>query len=174
MKNISKIIVLLLAAALVFGMSACGAKKEPANDANNIVPTVEEGTMGAALWNSFVEAAKSKNTAIDIAKAVASDKSIEFSYDVANVAEGDYLPGLSEEVKGFKDAACFAPMMSSIAFVSYVFELEDGADVAAFAKTLTDNANPRWNICVEADQTVVGSQGNYVFFLMCPARELID
>ena len=39
----------------------------------------------------------------------------------------------------------------------------------ADAQALTDNANPRWNICVEADQTVVGTKGDKVFFLMCPA-----
>jgi len=33
---------------------------------------------------------------------------------------------------------------------------------------LKDNANPRWNICTEAEETVVGSVDNKVFFVMCP------
>ena len=36
-------------------------------------------------------------------------------------------------------------------------------------KQLTDNCNPRWLVCVEADQVVVGAVGNQVFFLMCPS-----
>jgi len=60
------------------------------------------------------------------------------------------------------------PMMGSIAFVGYVFELEDGADVSAFINNLRSSANMRWNICVEAEEMVTGSVGNKVFFVMCP------
>ena len=82
----------------------------------------------------------------------------------------EYFPGFEEyQIKGFKSGAVFMPMMGSIAYVGYVFELEEGADVAAFVKTLTDNCNPRWQVCVTADQTVAGSVGNKVMFLMCPS-----
>ena len=64
----------------------------------------------------------------------------------------------------------FAPMIGSIPFVGYVFTLEEGADAAAFMQTLTDNADPRWNVCVEADETVVENADNMVFFVMCPAQ----
>ena len=84
------------------------------------------------------------------------------------VEEG-FLSGFENyEVKGFESGAMFAPMIGSIAYVGYVFDLADGTDVNAFAEGLTANANPRWNICVMADQTVCGSVGNTVFFLMCP------
>jgi hypothetical protein len=72
------------------------------------------------------------------------------------------------EIKGFKEGTMFAPMMSSIAFVGYIFELEDGADVDAFKTTLKDSANLRWNICVEAEELIVENEDNKVFFLMCP------
>jgi hypothetical protein len=35
-------------------------------------------------------------------------------------------------------------------------------------QTLKDNADPRWNICVEAEETVCEQVGNKVFFVMCP------
>ena len=47
-------------------------------------------------------------------------------------------------------------------------QLEDGTDGEAFMQTLKDNADMRWNICVEAEETVVGQSGNKVFFVMCP------
>ena len=72
------------------------------------------------------------------------------------------------EVTGFESAAMFAPMMGSIAFVGYVFDLADDADVEAFKKNLTDNANLRWQICVTADEMLCESIGDKVFFIMCP------
>ena len=83
--------------------------------------------------------------------------------------EDVYLSGFDNyEVTGFKSGAMFGPMMGSVAFIGYVFELEEGADVEGFMTALTENCNPRWNVCVEADQTVVGAYNNMVFFLMCP------
>ena len=72
------------------------------------------------------------------------------------------------EVKGFKEGVMFGPMMGSIAFVGYIFVLEDGADVETFKTNLKENANLRWQICVQAEELVVENEGNIVFFLMCP------
>ena len=62
----------------------------------------------------------------------------------------------------------FAPMIGTIPFVGYIFVLEEGTDVDGFKSTLETNADPRWNICTEADETIVDSVGNTVFFLMSP------
>jgi hypothetical protein len=62
----------------------------------------------------------------------------------------------------------FAPMIGSIPFVGYVFTLSDDADVESFVTLLSENADPNWNICTEADETVIESAGNKVFFVMCP------
>ncbi|MEE1075970.1 MAG: hypothetical protein UHY68_01740, partial [Acutalibacteraceae bacterium] len=61
-----------------------------------------------------------------------------------------------------------APMLTSSALVGYIFELPENADIDAFKTTLKDSANLRWNICVEAEELIVESEGNKVFFLMCP------
>ena len=72
------------------------------------------------------------------------------------------------EVTGFSSGAVFMPMMGSIPFVGYIFEVEEGTDKINFVNELTANCNPRWNVCVEADETLVGYYNNFVFFLMCP------
>ena len=82
-------------------------------------------------------------------------------------------PGLltgfgNAEITGFEEGVMFAPMIGSIPFVGYVFDLAEGTDAAAFVKTLEDNADRRWNICVEADETVVEVNGDKVFFVMSP------
>ena len=54
-------------------------------------------------------------------------------------------------------------MIGSIPFVGYVFVLEDGTDKTEFISNLKENANLRWNICVEAEEMVTGVAGNKVF-----------
>jgi len=52
-------------------------------------------------------------------------------------------------------------------FVGYIFDLADDADKEAFMTNLTEKADLRWNICTEAEQTVVEAIGDKVLFLMC-------
>ncbi len=140
-----------------------------AEEAVVIYPDVAENTWGETLWEAF-ETTMNDNpsaTAVDAAFLLSMHESIQFMSGSAEIMPG-YLAGFSTEMDGFKSGAMFGPMMGSIAFIGYVFELEEGADVEGFMTTLTDNADPRWNICVEADQTVVGAYNNMVFFLMCP------
>ena len=104
-----------------------------------------------------------------VLKFLIENSIIQFMGGAIEVEEG-YLSGFDNvEIKGFKSGAMFAPMIGSIPFVGYVFELENEADVPNFIKTLEDNANLRWNICVTADEMVSGSVGNKVFFVMAPA-----
>ena len=143
-----------------------------AEEATVIYPDVEMGSWGETLWEAF-ETTMNDNpaaTAVDAAFMVSMDESIPSE---AMFGSGEIMPGLlsgfdNYEVTGFKSGAMFGPMMGSVAFIGYVFELEEGADVEGFMTALTENCNPRWNVCVEADQTVVGAYNNMVFFLMCP------
>ena len=146
--------------------------------------TVEEGTeeetenvvtgdtVGSILAEEFhvLKAENAAITAQEMADAILANPIIQFSGAAMEVEEGLLTGFGNAEITGFNNGVMFAPMIGSIPFVGYVFELEDGADVDAFMQTLTDNANPRWNICVEADETVVENADNMVFFVMCPAQ----
>ena len=162
-----KIIALLMAVLMVASMAAC--TKTQGNDSNNESTNnsaVAGQTVGQTLLAAFK--ADSTGTAQEIADRLISNEIIQFMGGAMPIEEG-LLSGFDNtEIKGFKEGAMFAPMMSSIAFVGYVFELEDGADVEAFKTTLKDSANLRWNICVEAEELIVENEGNKVFFLMCP------
>lgn len=146
-----------------------GAEATIPAEADIIVPEVEAGTQGETLWNSFVEGmdAAPESAAVDMAFWLAMDPSLTFSASAAEVEAG-FLQGFTEEISGFQSAAIFCPMVSSQAFVGYVFELEVDADREAFIANLKNTCDPRWNVCVEAEQTVVGAYNNLVFFLMCP------
>ena len=138
-----------------------------------IAPVVDAGTLGEAQWNAFVNAigANAQATAEELANTLVTDPAIQFMGGAMPLDTAtEFFTGFDEyKITGFESAAVYMPMIGSIPFVGYVFDLAEGTDVAAFIQALTDNCNPRWNICVTAEQTVAGAIGDKVFFLMCPA-----
>ena len=184
-----KIIALLACLALLLSMAACGTKTPEVTDPNNdvtepnvevtdptdeIVETPDEpaatGTVGETLLATFK--ANSTGTAEEIANAVISDPIIQFMGMATpiNPVDFEFLSGLGEaKITEYEEGAMFGPMIGTIPFIGYIFTLAEGADVEAFKTTLKDNADLRWNICTAAEELVVESEGNTVFFLMCPA-----
>jgi len=182
-----KILALILVLSMVFGMAACAkaeapaptpelpAQSEPA-PAPEVDSTVDGGnsqdtTVGQALLQNFraqVEA-DSSLSAQTIADNLLTDPVIQF-FGATMPVEPGLLSGFGNaEISGFSEGVMFAPMIGSIAFIGYVFILEDAATADEFVSTLSENADPRWNICVEAEETVVDNVGGTVFFVMCPA-----
>ncbi len=138
------------------------AEQKPAEEK----PAETPKTVGNQLLSIFKANANGSTEAI--ANAIIEKGNIPFSAVTMDVEEG-LLNGFDNaEIKGFKSGTAFMPMMGSIAFVGYIFELSDGVSASDFISTLKSNANLRWNICVEAEEMVTGSVGNKVFFVMCP------
>jgi len=128
----------------------------------------EEKSLGNTLLAAFEEEAKTDKNVLEIAEALMTNEAIKFAGGAMPVEEG-LLSGFDNtEIKGFKSGAVFMPMIGSIPFVGYVFELEDESKTEEFIANLEANANLRWNICVTADEMVTGALGNKVFFVMCP------
>ena len=124
-------------------------------------------TVANTLMSDFKSIAKSQN-AESIANQLIANKIIPFMPAVMPVEEG-WQNGFGDaEITGFKEGAMFGPMIGTIPFIGYVFELKDETDVNQFISTLKSNANLRWNICTEADEMVVCSVDKKVFFVMCP------
>ena len=145
----------------------------PAEDKIAIIdPKADANTIGGKLWNAFVAAKEEKPeiTPEEMANLLVTNEVIQFMGGAMPLeANQEFFTGFDEyKITGYESGALYMPMIGSIPFIGYVFDLADGADVEAFVKNLTDHANPRWNICVTAEQTVVGAYGNTVFFLMCP------
>ena len=147
---------------------------EPSAPAVNSVikPQMEENSLPAKLWAQFEQeiTQKPEATAQEIAAVLVESVADQFMGEATRLEQdAEFFTGFDNyRITGYRDGAMYAPMIGSIAFVGYVFELEDGTDPAAFIKNLTDNCNPRWNVCVEAGQTACGAVGNRVFFVMCP------
>ena len=133
---------------------------------------VSGDTVGTMLAEEF-HALKAKNasiTAKEMADAILANPMIQFGGTTMEVEPGLLTGFGNAEITGFNSGVMFAPMIGSIPFVGYVFSLEDGTDAEAFMKVLSDNADPRWNICVEAEETVIENADNMVFFVMCPSQ----
>lgn len=133
---------------------------------------VSGDTVGAMLAEEFhaLKAEKPEISAQEMADAILANPMIQFGGATMEVEPGLLTGFGNAEITGFSNGVMFAPMIGSIPFVGYVFTLEDGVDAAAFMQALTDSADPRWNVCVEADETVVENADNMVFFVMCPSQ----
>ena len=175
-----KLFSILIAATLLLSLCACGSSAPAATEppvhetptpsaAPSETPAGE--SMGQALLKDFSDRvnAEPELGAEELAKALLENPVIEFAGDALPVEPGLLTGFGNAEITGFAQGAMFAPMISTIPFVGYVFVLDEGADAEAFVQTLKDNADPRWNICTEADETIAEHVGNTVFFVMCPA-----
>lgn len=132
-----------------------------------------EGSVSEAYVKAFKElAADGSLSALEIAEKFAEKIEAPMMLGAMDMTEAEFFQGFNEEftVEGFEEAATYMPMIGSIPFISYVFKLSDDADKDAFKTSLEENANPRWLVCVAADETAVEVEGNYVFLIMCPAE----
>ena len=190
-----KLVSTLLIGVLSVSLVACGnnnAENDTNNNANNNtngvvvetqtsetqVPETTENnaavngeSLGTILAADFVTqvTANENATALEIAEAVLTNEKIAFAGATMEVEPG-LLNGFGNaEITGFSEGAMFGPMIGTIPFIGYIFTLEDGTDVEAFKDNLKTNGDLRWNICTEADEMVVESAGNKVFFVMCPS-----
>lgn len=177
-----KWISLILIGTMAFSLTACGTQSKtepPMVEETPIVettpipekePVIEQDVESVAnvLYNDFVEKANNLNDALSIAKELVSNDIIAFSGDAVNVEPG-LLTGFGDtEIKGFSDGAMFAPMIGTIPFVGYVFIVDGDTNPEEFRSILMDAADPRWNICTEAEEMLVEVEGDRVFFVMSP------
>lgn len=133
-------------------------------------PDTEETkkTVSEQCIEIFRKAAKKSGaTTKSIAEEISKADFIVMHTFVEDTAPG-HLSGFDSEIVGFKKCTAFVPMIGTIPFVSYVFELEPYTDTDAFIKYLKDNANLRWNICTKADEMCVVKEGKFIFFIMSP------
>ena len=171
-----KLLSVVLAGAMMASLTACGGGA--ATETTPAETTVEETTrkapetLGEALLYDFEDrvAENAEATAQELAEGILTNEMILFQGGAMPVEEG-YLMGFGEaEITGFEEAVMFAPMIGTIPFVGYVFDMPDSESAETLISVLTENADPRWNVCVEAEETVVENADNMVFFVMCPAQ----
>ena len=154
------------------------------NNNNNETPDDEgnEGGEGdvvadlsATLADTFAATlqANPEATVEEIMNVICADTSIPYSVVSAPIEDGtEFFFGFGNyTITGFESGALCMPMIGSIAFITYVFELPADADTDAFAEQLKSNFDYRWVICDVAADPVVKVVDNMVFFASCPAPD---
>lgn len=131
---------------------------------------IGDDSPAKVLHAQFVDIVSDGNshTTAEIAEALAANELLPFNTATLEMSEG-WINGFTEEINGFKSATFFGPMIGTIPFVGYIFELDKNADPEAFINNLNDKANLAWNVCTCADEKLCESEGNFVFFVMAPA-----
>lgn len=153
--------IILMLSILVLGitfLTGCGTK-ETTNQAEN-------KTVANTLSETFEKEIKKEKDIEKVAKTLSENETIVPAVQTFVVGEEDYLAGFKEEIKGYNKVVGIAPMIGTIPFIAYVFEVKNPKE---FAKTLEENAELNWNICTEADEMKITIVDNYVFFVMSPA-----
>ena len=153
-----RLMALFLAVLAVLTLAACGQGEET------------PATMGTMLAQVFEEQVKA-DANLDLTalgNTLINESGLPIDGEATPVEPGLLMGFGNDEITGFAEGVMFAPVISTIPFVGYLFRLYAGTDGDAFVQMLKDQANPRWNICTEADETVVRREGELVFFVMCP------
>ena len=180
-----KIIALILACLMLVSMVACGNTNNDVNDTTDSesvenAPSKEELAANAslediakALINKYTEYANMRATydeymaELDEADKIPYEEYISYQISVAPVEENaEWMMGLTAVPTGYAEAYCYQPTMMGQAFIGYIFRVEEGTNVEAFKKFLTDNCDPRWNICTMANTTVCENYADIVYFSM--------
>lgn len=128
--------------------------------------TQEQQTPAKVLLDDFLKRSEAVNSMEDLANELAANEIIPFAGAVMPVEPG-FLNGFTDEIDGFAEGASFGPMIGSIPFVGYVFQVDQ--DVDAFVENLKKKSDLRWNVCTQADEMICEAKGNKVFFVMAPA-----
>lgn len=166
-----KLLALFLTLTALLTLAACGGEKSPTEESDSDQTTVQEPGADAPLGKTLAAVFLACDDAAScqtIAEDILAQEAILFAGQTSPVTPGLLTGFGNEEITGFSDGVMFAPVIGSIPFVGYVFQLSSEAETADFVHLLQENANPRWNVCTEAEETVIQEKGDKVFFLMCP------
>lgn len=147
----------------------------PVVDSNVNSYKVVDGSLGDYFFKKFVEiktADPTKNAETVVNEIMATNLGTTVQFPMVMPAEPGYLTGfnLEKEFGGFTTGAMFGSGMMGVAFIGYVFDLAEDADVKAFMKSVEDNVDTRWNQCTDAEMVTIGAYKNSVILVMCPAK----
>lgn len=159
MKKSRILILFVVLFSVAIFVSGCNKNKDLEED----IPT----TVAGKLAYNFKNEIKKENDIKKVATTLSNDEVIKTKVEVFDIKDGDYISGFETQIEGFKNAVGVRPIIGTIPFIMYIFEVENASD---FAKNLENNAQLNWNICTEADEMKTAISGDYVFFVMSPSE----
>ena len=165
-----KLFSLLLAAAMILSLAACGSKNDGAASGDQPATALE---LLEAVWSSYAEDDKFPAAGGDYDEAnMTEDAPGNFS-----VEDGDALDySLSfpaADAGKLSDAASLTHMMNANTFTAGAFHVASSSDVDSVVSDLKDNIMNRQWMCGFPDKLVILTLGDYV--ISCyGAEDLVD
>lgn len=93
-------------------------------------------------------------------------ESMENDFDSGEIPaeSAEYLIGTADVE--YEEGYYSMPLMNVVPYQCILLRLPEGADVEAAKQTISDHADPRKWVCVEAESVVVENVGNVILFVM--------
>ncbi len=163
-----KVFALLLTAALLLALAACGTKA-PTNDSDASVseqPTEAVETVSDPLelletvWASYTEDEKFPSAGGDMTEENMRDGAPGV-YGIADASEVDRVLGYpAAEISKIDSAASMVHMMNLNTFTAGAYHVVSGTDTAALASAIEKNIQSRQWMCGFPDKLIVVSAGS--------------
>lgn len=167
-----KIILLVLALALVLSFAACSKVENP--DKDKTPATENDGENKPTEDNKPEEKTWGDASCEDIVNTIISQLDIQLMMPALMpiTPESNMIQGLAPDGEtgeggiDFADGAVYIPMISSQRFDMAVFRVKEGADVNAFVEDLkTRNASQQWICATPPDFVKVIALDDVVLYL---------
>lgn len=159
-KLTNKIIALLLAAFMLFSVTACtNNNTSPETDTEK---TQDTDTSPEKNYEGTLE---------DLMTAIYEKKPVELmlgpatAIDLENADNVTYFLGLSD-ASDIKEAVYSEPMMSAQAYSLCLVRVKEDADIDALKKDILNGINPAKWICVQASKVIVTNYGDVIALIM--------
>ena len=165
-----KLFSLLLAAAMILSLAACGSKNDGAAAGDQPATALE---LLEAVWSSYAEDDKFAVSGGDMNEEnMVDDAPGNFS-----VEDGDALDySLSfpaADASKLSDAASLTHMMNANTFTAGAFHVASSSDIDSVVSDLKDNIMNRQWMCGFPDKLVILTMGDFVVSCF-GAEELVD
>ena len=165
-----KFLSLLLAAAMLFSLAACGSKNNDAGDASQPADSL---ALLDTVWSSYSDDDKFPVMGGDTSE----DNMVESAPGRFSIEDGDMLDyslGYPAADAGkLTDAAALTHLMNANTFTAGAFHVTDAADVDGIVSDLKDNILSRQWMCGFPDKLVIVTCGSYIVSCF-GAEDLVD
>lgn len=168
MKNLKRIVVLLMATLLIFSLAACGKDKEKTNGPKVETENGEEIPVDDLdVSDEPVELSTTEQILVDMYDKSPMDFPImTWLIDITDANQVKSYAGIEASLSSVKSITVSEPAMSSQAYSVVLVEVNDGSDTNTIAEEMKNGVNPeKWGD-VKADDLDVVIEGNYICLVM--------
>ncbi len=170
-----KILTVCLAAVMMMGLTACGAKEEKETTEEVKAPVVVADSAVEILetvWAAHGDDQKFACAGGDYNNSVMDAPG---KFDISDTESLDAMLGVPKDVAGdIDDAASLMHMMNANTFTGGVYHLTDSSKQQSFADALKDNIMNRQWMCGFPDTLIIVSVGDEYVLSAFGAADIIE